>query len=315
MDFDAIRVLLKKNEIAKAIKALEIIVENKDKMATLEHISGQWASLKEKVLKGIISNEDSTIAENKIRSHLFEFMSNYEKGNSEITIPINKKGNFDRIIIVSFLILISSFLAYQYFQKVQLAKENLSIIIDRRHGNFKTEISDTTPNSIGCWYDITLINNSNEPISIVHYQPHPIGKRMVIGKGYGLFYKENHKHVDYPMELEPKKSIKFELKIGLNLSSKAYEVIKAKFTNLENLQFEEVVRAVNMNKMDLFGNKVIYEASPDGWYHSSIDQKNIHQTLYYLNFKSSSGQEFKAKLGYYQVQLMEENKDIRFYPQ
>jgi len=245
-----------------------------------------------------------------------KFINNYEEENSETKLPFNKKEN-NKGFIIAFLIgiLILSFLSYQYFQKVQLDKENLSIIIDRQHGNFKTEISDTTPKSIGCWYDITLINNSYEPISLVHFQPHPIGKQIIMGKGYGLFYKANHKHVDYPIELEPKKSIKFELKIGLNLSPKAYEVIKDKFPDLENLQFEQAVRAVNINEMDLFGNKVIYEESPDGWYHASLDQKNIHQTLYYLNFKSSNGTKFKAKLGYYQVQLMKENKDIRFYPQ
>jgi len=315
MAFNDIRRLLGNNEIKKAIETFRKKIEDPRKIVILENIAGQWKSLKEQDLKGIISQEDKTLTENQIRNRLLVFLNELNEDYPNENIPIRRK-NYSKntIIIFSILILFFGYVLYQHYQNAQFYGEKLEIIVNRYQGYYKTEITDTSPNSIGCWYDITLINNSNVPISIVHFQPRPINEPQVVGRSYGLFQKMNSQKVDYPIELGPKKSIRLKLKIGLNLSNKAFKIIEDKFADLENLKFGAVLREVNSKEIDLFGNRVIFKEHSDGMYETGIDTRDVHQTLYYLVFKTSSGEEFKTKIGYYQTQLMKENKDIRFYP-
>lgn len=114
----------------------------------------------------------------------------------------------------------------------------------------------------------------------------------------GLFDKSG-KQIEFPLNIEPKNSYIFYLKVGLLIDPRSFGIIKDDFTSKNEITISEVNHLLAKNGMDLYGNPIEY--LQDGSVYGITVPSNRSEQIFLINFVTSNHNSFANILSWYKI--------------
>ncbi|HUV82106.1 MAG TPA: hypothetical protein VMW53_03370 [archaeon] len=188
--------------------------------------------------------------------------------------------------------------------------ETLTIYSSRVHADYDTEIipfnATDLPAILPVFFDCYLTNNGEETLSILDYELIQIGKDYPISyysyMDGGLFDGTGNQ-LQFPLNIDSKKSLKIFLKVGISIHPDAYVLISNNFTLRTRISINEINSYLATNGMDLYGNSVepfIEEGKYFGF--KGPNSENLHEQIFLITFKTGSGNYFNDSFSWYKLQ-------------
>lgn len=221
----------------------------------------------------------------------------------------SKKINiFDIVIIVCTIIsMLVSFFAFYISKKTYDLNivENIKITANHLRENYNTSIfcSIDSFNLLITKWDVCVINNSNKNIAITDYQI--LNNSMNYPKKYNLINPSSIDCTDstkliLPFTLEPGKSKRILIEIGIPLNNQIYNVIESKFSNIRDIKMKDLIDTLSLLKTDIFGDNVIpviYEKDIIG-----LRDKNFskNEQTFSLIFETANDKVFTKEMSIYE---------------
>lgn len=84
--FSTIRELIAKDEIAAALKQLQILLENSPQLDEIIQQSARFNAIRKQIRQGIVSHEDANVTQNQIKAGLIEFLRETETQSEQPAI-------------------------------------------------------------------------------------------------------------------------------------------------------------------------------------------------------------------------------------
>lgn len=213
-------------------------------------------------------------------------------------------------IVISCVSLLSSIISISYtiYKDVERSRENIYFAINSNYnGDFDTHlISTKIPNFeydgeilgiLPVNYEIMLANNGENTVSIFSYDLWQLDNQKPIQFSYlnnGLY--EKNELLELPITIEPGKSRKITIKLGIQVKDFVYNILKEEFKEGESINFNRIQETLLSKNTDLFGNKV--EKNTNNLY--STDLKN--ENTYKLSFTTSKGTTFEKYFNTHSVE-------------
>ena len=188
--------------------------------------------------------------------------------------------------------------------------ETLTIYTSRVHADYDTEIipfnATDLPAILPVFFDCYLTNNGEEALSILNYELIQIGKDYPISyytyMDGGLFDSTGNQ-LQFPLNIDSKKSLKIYMKVGIAVHPDAYVLISNNFTSLTRISVNEINSYLATNGIDLYGNSV-EPFIEDGKYFGfkGPNSENLHEQIFLITFKTGSGNYFNDSFSWYKLQ-------------
>lgn len=195
------------------------------------------------------------------------------------------------------------------YPTMQPNEEILTIYTSRIHSDYDIEIIQLNltylPAILPVYFDCILTNNGEETISILDYEliqintDYPISDYSYMNEG--LFESTGEK-LQFPLNIDSKKSYKFYIKVGIAIHPDAYALISNNFTPLTRISINEINSYLAMNGMDLYGNSVdpiIRQGEYLGAEGPNLE--NLQEQIFLITFKTGRGNYFNDSLYWYKL--------------
>ena len=208
-------------------------------------------------------------------------------------------------VVVSIFALIFSKKAYQLSQR-----EDLTVSIHRVQADYETELIKIGlpgyPAVLLTYWECVLTNNNDKSLSILDYaveqkaEDYPARYPHMIR---GLFISRE-KSLKLPLVIEPGKSAKFLLRLGLTIDPKAYEIIDQSFLLLpQKTKFliETLMEHLAEKGIDFYGNSIEPIWDQHQMIGLRIPFENRKEQFFIITFKTGRGNYFRDAAFWYKA--------------
>lgn len=196
------------------------------------------------------------------------------------------------------------------YSKIESNVENLTIHTSRVHSDYNTEIIPFNitdlPAIMPVYFDCILTNNGDNALSILDYGLIQINNEDYPMSDYtymngGLFDKKGNQ-LQFPLNIDSKKSYKYYLMVGISIHPDAYTFISNNFTPFTKISINEITSHLAINGMDPYGNSVepfIEQGNYFGF--KGPNPENRSEQIFLIDFKTGSGNEFIDTFSWYKL--------------
>jgi len=188
--------------------------------------------------------------------------------------------------------------------------ENLTIHTSRLHNDYDTEIIPLNvtnfPAILPVYFDCILTNNGENTLSILKYDLKQINNKDYPRSDYsymnGGLFDSTGNQLQFPLNIDSKKSYKFYLKVGIAIHPDAYVLISNNFTPFTRYSIMEITSHLAINEMDSYGNSIeplTYQGNYYGFQVPNLE--NVHEQIFLITFTTGSGNDFIDTFSWYKL--------------
>lgn len=188
--------------------------------------------------------------------------------------------------------------------------ENLTIHTSRLHNDYDTEIIPFNvtdfPAILPVYFDCILTNNGENTLSILKYDLEQINNKDYPMSYYsymnGGLFDSTGNQVQFPLNIDSKKSYKFYLKVGIAIHPDAYVLISNNFTPFTTISIMEITSHLAINGMDSYGNSIEPLTDQGNYYGFQVPNlENVHEQIFLITFTTGSGNDFIDTFSWYKL--------------
>lgn len=216
--------------------------------------------------------------------------------------------NSNIALILSIISLLVAFVSigYTIYKDIESSRENIYFAVNSafQKRNFDTylipvkipdfEYEGDILGIVPINYELIIANNGENTVSIISYDLWQIASQGPVqfsNLKNGIYEKNDM--LEFPLTIEPGKSRKITIKVGIPIKDFVYNILEKEFEEGKPVNFSTLETTLLTNNTDLFGNRVVKNSNNI----YSTDLSN--EMTYKLSFTTSKGTTFEKHFNTY----------------